>query len=279
MLLLNAVMVAEAEEDEMRKFIRRNLPLIVTVSAVSILAVSFMIAQSNRSQKKSGQVPLLVKQATYSLGMFPAELECTPPRMTGTNQLDGFSCVLHNNSGKTIVAATMSYAVITEKDGREGGAETPTYMTFESFVHRDLQMEHIHHSLDPGGEETFDVNEITRIEDADIKTVEVNLDYVEFGDSSTLGPNLKGSAIVGDIRSGASKYRDWLQRQFVANGKSVESVLPLLKREQGPPSDISLQNRWQKQGAMLYRDHALKISNLRGADELKKMLGDSAAHE
>ena len=254
----------------MLKISKKVTPLILSVivlSTLTILLLIFSYTAGRPLQASNSQIPIVINQLNKENGVVPVELSCGNAQLANPSEITGFSCSLKNNTAKTINSVTTTYNIITEKDGKEAG--TPSYVTMESTVHPDLVSEHLHQAIPPGGERSLEINETTKYDDAVIKRVEIYVDYVEFSDMSSLGPNKMGEKIVTSMRSGASIYRNWLVQQFYQNGDSPEKIISVLQNNQPLPTGIGLDDLYFKQGARVYRSHLLDIYNKQGEKELE----------
>jgi hypothetical protein len=202
--------------------------------------------------------------------VIPVELRCEDAEMSAPNALEKLSCVIKNNTNKYIAAAAVNISFLTERE--EKLSLDSSYLTIETFGHPDFREEHKDNLISPGGERSFQ-DLPTNYDNAVIKGVTVRIDYIEFADSATtLGPNRAGSRIISNIREGAEKYKNWLVQKYNESGKSINSIIKLLEKNQPIPAELEIQNGDQQQGVIFYRNYARKTFETKGANGLSKRL-------
>lgn len=247
--------------------------VIVTGLAVALLYVN-RDHYSTSQEQETVQIPVIANQLPAENGIIPVELFCEPTETKSLREVDGFGCRLRNNTGKAINAITVAHSVVTQKDGEYRGKEVSDkgYLTFESFIHPDLQRAHLHPAIAPGEERPVEVNETTLYEGATVKRIEVRIDYVEYVDSTNQGPNERGSQILASLRKGAELYKVWLVQKYLENDKSIDLIVRLLGDNNPLPLDANLDDMYLRQGAKIYRGHLLNIYNSVGDSELSRIL-------
>lgn len=239
------------------------------VSFLAIIAATTFKASPGANPTAQGteiQLPVVVYQMDAENGEMPVTLQCGAASVTTPDTLNGFFCTLINNTDKNIVAAIAAYTIEYEQRGR-------TYREVRShlaatFVHPDFSKDAKPVprgggiSIRPGGAFTF--------EDAVIKGVEVRVDYVEFSDGSSVGPNKKeGGEAVKALREGASRYKNWLVGKY--RRESIDTVIRSLQADP-PLAELGLTNEYLEQGANLYRKRLQKVERMRGQAEVQKYL-------
>lgn len=194
--------------------------------------------------------------------------------MPAPNKLDGLSCVIKNNTTRNIAAATLAVSITVEKDGSET-ADTG-YLTVETFLHPDFHEEHRNNLIRPGAE--YPVRDApVSYDDAVVKGVMLRIDYVEFEDRTSSGPNTAGSRIISEMRAGAAKYKSWLRGKFDRGGGSAEAVVSAIESQSLPEDEIGITSGHQSEGAVLYRNYARRAYKAKGVDGLLKHFKQSAA--
>jgi hypothetical protein len=214
------------------------------------------------------KVPATVIRQLESEGLVaPVELLRPAARLSAQNQLEEYSCIVKNNTGKAIVAFSLAWNIITEVAGIESSIRE--LEVIDSFIHPDFQESHKSSAVAPGAEDLVDAGPTYFGSNTSVKRVGVSIDYVEFEDGTSLGPNLNGSSSrqIAMAREGASKYKEWL----VKTGKSPEVVLRQLQSE-SIPDDLNLTNPQMKQGAYAYRARMLKLYKTEGLAAIQKIL-------
>src|SRR5438132_5560189 len=183
--------------------------------------------EAKATNQQPGVISVVVRQLDPENGVIPVELQCAAAQLSAPNALDRVPCILRNNTRKPITAATIAVAVTINTNGNISSSSS--FLTIETLVHADIQRDHPNNLIPPGGQtpaepvsETYD--------NAVIEKVEMSVDYVEFADNATMGPDNGGSRIIADIRKGAAKYKNWLAQKYERSGMSLPAVTPLLER-------------------------------------------------
>lgn len=215
------------------------------------------------------QLPVIAKQLPAENGVIPVELQCGKAQLTAPSELKTFSCVVKNNTNKNIIALSAAYTVIFENNGKE--YPDTGFLTIETFIHPDFYKAHIHKAIPPGGERVLQPAGPTDYEANVIKGVKLEIDYVEFEDKTTLGPNENGSRIITGIREGAAKYKEWLVQKYIENGRSISAVVSLLQASD-VPNEFGFKDTNHRQGVKIYRNHIRDVYKAHGAAELEKYL-------
>lgn len=247
---------------------RVGLALLLMAFLAVIAATTFKasLGANSTAQGTEIQLPVVVYQMDAENGEMPVTLQCGAANVTTPDTLNGFSCTLINNTDKNIVAATAAYTIEYEQQGRTY-REVRTHLAATS-VHPDFFKDAKpvprggELSIRPGGSFTF--------EGAVIKGVEVRIDYVEFSDGSSVGPNKKeGAEAVKALREGASRYKNWLVGKYRRG--SIDTAIQSLQSDP-PLAELGLTNEYLEQGANLYRKRLQKIERMRGRAEVQKYL-------
>ena len=219
------------------------------------------------TQQVTQNLPIIVKQLEATDGVIPVELKCAPASLTAPDTLETFSCVLKNNTRKSITAASVAYSMVIWSNGKE--SRDTTSQIIETLVEESV--------YEPdraiGSGATFDVRAggPTRYDGSAIQKMEMEIDYVEFEDGTTLGFNQKAAKAIAQIREGAAACRAWLIKAYSQSGKSVQTLVPLLEREHLLPESL-LTGSYQRAGAENYRRRLLNLYKARGAGEVSKRL-------
>ncbi|HKQ99329.1 MAG TPA: hypothetical protein VJT09_01575 [Pyrinomonadaceae bacterium] len=247
--------------------------LAILVSAIAI-STAALKAPGKRPARQIGDLylPITAHQLPPENGVVPVELKCEKAELSTPNTIKKLSCVIKNNATKYIAAVTLNIFVTLEKEGKT--STDSSFLTIDTFVHPDFRGEHENNLIPPKGERPFQ-DLPTTYDGAVIKGLAVSVDYVEFKDNSTAGPNRSGSRIIIDIREGAAKYKRWLVQKYHQGGKSINAILPLLEKDQPIPYESGIQNGDQQQGAIFYRNYARKTYQAKGAGGLTKHLEHS----
>jgi hypothetical protein len=228
------------------------------------LAEGFSTAQERTS------VPLTAKQLDAVSGIVPVYLNCEGTVLILPDTLEGIPCTIKNNSGKRIRALVLGESVTVVNNGTT--ATELGYVTIDNFIHPDFHTEGIAQSAEPqfpsASAETYS---------GTITQVQVHIDFVEFNDGETLGPNKTGERILAGMRDGAAKYKSWLEKQYEINGRSSATLARLI--EDGTPTgaDLGVGSPSQEQGAMIYQKWLRKTYQAKGVKEIMKCLNNSSS--
>jgi len=246
---------------------------ILTITCIVILFLGFRAFTEESAVTQSAQglqtMSVVPTQLPSDHGYIPVELRCGLATLRSSNIIEGFSCVLHNNSDKRIRAADVRYSIAIDQLGT---SNTVTYdSTFETSLHPDF-FGMI--KLIGSGEESGNMGPPGPIsyESGSINRIEIAVDYVEFEDGSFTGPDRQGSKIIKDMREGARKYGAWLKTQYKLKGRSVESIVPLFETEQILPNDIDLSTPDQESGAKQYQGQLRKLFRTKGKSEIARIV-------
>jgi hypothetical protein len=98
----------------------------------------------------------------------------------------------------------------------------------------------------------------------------VSIDYVEFDDHTTLGPNKHTSATINANREGAAKYKAWIRSEYQKHDRNVSAILPLLDEKTLPPS-LGLTGT-ARGGANMWRVHLKEHYQAHGKEGLEEVL-------
>lgn len=253
---------------------RISARLAFALLALILAAAAIVMATLNtrRSQKLEQnialEIPVTIKQLPLENGVVPVEMKCQNARLAAANSLEAVPCVIRNNTNKNIRALATAFITVVEFNGKE--SPDIGFLTLETFLHPDFDRVHMHKPTPPGGERALEPIG-TSYDNGLIKRVEFKMDYVEFEDNTTLGPNENGSRIIGLSRDGAVKYKEWLIKKYTESGKSVEAIASLLQ-SRDLPSELGLEDINQRLGAKQYRNHLRDMSMTHGAERLEEYL-------
>lgn len=259
-------------------FSSKNLKIYLRICVLFVIAACLWLfsgkADSRIDPNSSGQVEsqmaVKIVQMQQDNGIIPVELKCDDVKLPTPNALNELTCTLKNNTQRHISAGAVYTSLILERDGK--AALISSYDTFDTFVHQDFREDHKNNLIAPGKEYRLTELPVSYSDDVVIKEVSVQVDYVEFADNSTLGVNRGGARVIGNLRGGAAKYKNWLAQEYKQKGMSLDALLPLLDGSQPLPTDIELQNPEQERGAIIYRKFALRTYKEKGAEGLIKHL-------
>lgn len=222
--------------------------------------------RSYETQNAGLEVPVLVSQLAVENGVIPVELRCDKARLTAPDTLERVPCVVKNNTNKNIRALATQFTVVVDYTGKE--SPDTGFLTLETSLHPDLNKAHMHKLIMAGQEQALEPSPAT-YDRGVIKRVELKMDYVEFDDNSTLGPDKNGSKLIALGRQGAAKYKEWLVQKYTDSGKSIDAIASLINAKD-MPGELDFKDINQSMGARQYRAHLREIYATNGAAELKK---------
>jgi hypothetical protein len=175
---------------------------------------------------------------------------------------------LLNNTDKDIIAASVIYSIVIDQNGTESKA---TYAsTIDTIPHPDFAptSRPIRPGTESGG---VGPPGPTSYQGAIIKGVEISVDYVEFADGSRLGPDQQGSRIIGDMRRGADRYKNWLREEYGKSGQQPDAITQMLN-SRALPSELKFASADEEQGARAYRNRLRRLSESKGEAEVRTLL-------
>ena len=254
-------------------FNSQNLKTVLRLCILSVLTISlwyFSGKASTQNHAQAGvQIPISTVQLSPTNGTVAVELKCANAELSAPNKIEEFPCEVINNTNKRISAVAVTYTITLVKDGVTT-AHTEA-LTLDTFIHPDLREERKDNLIPPRGERPFRPLP-TSFDDAVVKAISMRVDYVEFEDNSSLGPNRAGSRIITGIRGGAAKYRNWLVEKYIVSGKSINVITSLIQDDEIPESELGIENDDQRQGAIIYRNYLRRSYESKGVDGLAEFL-------
>ncbi len=241
----------------------------LAVVTATILGITALTASNQTvNPAYTSQITPVVKSLRSANGAVVADLRCGEVFLTTAGRVENLSCTLKNNTDKTILAANVEYLITLESGGKKF-TDTRVY-TFDAYFHPDFY--EVNKAILPGGERIVESHGPMSYEDSTVKEIEVEVDYVEFEDKTSLGDSEKAAQTIADIRSGAAKYKAWLSRKYTEHGKSAEALAHLLTQNRPGPGELVVAGQYEEQGARVYRIRLRKIAETQGASEIHKYL-------
>lgn len=240
------------------------------VGLVAVASAALIAYKSPTAAQQDRRITVDVTQLPLESGTFPVEMRCEEARSSALNKLDGFTCLAINNTKKKITALAVVYSVIIDNAGE---AERETNLLTNDFaIHPDvteakrqkLFAQGESRRIGPPGPITFDSGVVSG--------VELHIDYVEFEDKTSAGPNIHGSKTIGLRREGAAKYKAWLVKQYRRGGMDDQALAALLDAP-GLPQELNFGSDPDSgEGAKFYRSVMSSVYASRGVAELKRIL-------
>jgi hypothetical protein len=253
----------------------------LTVLSASLWQLSGRANYVRTQNSSTPQNPILITTAQLPSadGVVPIELQCQTEDYPKPTKGKALRCVLKNNTSNPISAVSLTYSMEFEGNGQkstDGGS-----VTMDALIHHDFRDSNFSKFILPGAERAIVSRRLIEEPMSDIKIV-VGIDYVEFDNGMTLGPDSNGSRLVNQIREGAAKYKEWLKGNYLARGKSMAAVKSLLEQTTSVATDLGIDGELEV-GAEAYRRNAREVIKFRGGpSEVEKHLvadGSSRNHD
>lgn len=266
----------------MRFRITLAVATLLMAGAVAIESAAFRLGQNNDSkqnrhssisdakQTDALRLRVITNQLAVENGKIPVELKCEDAELSTPSVLVKLSCILINKTYKPIQAGALYTSINIEKERLI--SVSSNYTTFDTFLHQDFREQHKNNLFRPGQEYPYDILPVSYDSDVVIKGVVVGIDYIEFDDGTSAGPNRAGSQMISDTREGASKYKKWLAQRYDQAGQSLDAVIPLLDANQPLPEELRFQTSPEESGARMYRNFARRTFKKEGAAGLLRQL-------
>jgi hypothetical protein len=237
-----------------------------------LIVLSVGLWLSVRSSKTQGggtlSLPVTIRKQEGQSSL--VELRCENAELSAPNAIKKLTCILKNNSNRSVIAGTVSLWVSVVQRGNT--EVVSNYDSFDTFLHADFHKDHQTNAIPPGGEYRLDQLSADYGEGV-VTQISEGIDYIEFANGPPIGPDSRGSQLVSDMRKGAVKYKAWLVQEYRRNKMSADSVLEVLNNSSALPPDKELQNAdTQKQGANMLRKYFLRVYASEGAPGLVKRM-------
>ena len=239
--------------------------LLLLLGVATVGSTALQRGTSDRNQV-GVQLPITIKQLQPENNS-NVELLCGTASVTPPNILNGFECTLKNNTQKSITAANIIYSTVLDENGLE--TKDSRNQILLTYFHPDFYEKE--KNIMPGGSNSLRPAGVFTYHNAVIKGIEVYIDYVEFEDSTSMGPDVEGSKLIKDFRAGAVKYKSWLAKE--SKQKSIDTLIQTTQSdEELQKPEIGLNNITQKEGARRYAIALRKLYKQRGPTEVQKYL-------
>lgn len=243
--------------------------IIIAIFGLSIVT-GLSVVTLNSQRKEKDEAKIVIQQLEIKNGIIPVEIKNPQAVFKSLSAVENISFVVKNNTNKNIRALCLAYSIQLEKDKIE--SKDTFFHTVETFVHKDISETQNLKPIVPGQETIIEDNGETVYEGGSIiKGIEAKIDYVEFEDGTTLGPNEKGETLISQIRDGASKYKNWLVRQDIENNKSMSVIISLIQKDD-IPTELGLTSPRQNTGAKIYRRYLRQVYETRSIAGLEEVL-------
>lgn len=253
----------------MLKFLMKAAAFLL-VGLVAVASAALVAYKRPTTPPQERLIPVNVTQLPLENGVFPVEMRCEEARSSALNKLDGFTCLVINNTRKKISALAIIYSVVVD-DGPETERET-NLLTSDFAIHLDVSEAKQQKLFSPGESRRVGTPGPVAFESGGVSGVELHLDYVEFEDKTSIGPNMQGSKMIGSMREGAAKYKAWLVQQYKRSGMDEQAIVSLLDATDLPKELNFTGDADLSEGARLYRRVLHSIYTSKGAAELRHYL-------
>lgn len=241
----------------------------VRLFLLCLLLTGFWLLPRTPSQSKQVQtkasIPVAITQLPSDNGQPPLEVLSLPVEVSGEGSFV-FSCTLKNNTAKSINGVHLTYSVSFENN--DGSIVKDAHsLTIVSLIHPDF-LETYKPIL--SGEQTTISSARFSFGNTTPRSIDIGVDYVEFEDGASLGPNLEGSQIIAQMREGAAIYKGWLRQQYILKGRSATQLLSLIQPDNTDMPSGFVGNANRLQGAKAYKTLMRRLVDRKGEAEIKK---------
>lgn len=243
---------------------------IILISVISILLIPESKAQRNQDFVQT-EIPTYVEQLKVSRGKIPVTLKCDDAELESSYKLEKLNCYATNNTDKSIMSLVMTYRLSMERDGKPESFSNA--VTIEILLEPSLYEINKKYFIFPGSNNPINVLPTAFEESVVIKEVNVQIDYVEFDDYSTINENGEGADLVKEFRVGFAKYKDWFAEEF-KNSEQSETKLKQLFQDVKLAKEKNLVDINSKQftGANIFQKFIRRIYTTEGVMGVKKVL-------
>lgn len=233
------------------------------------------LASQNSRPEVQDVIAITTIQLPSSQGVVPVALKCQTVDYPKPREAKSLRCVVTNNTATSITAVSLAYSITYQANDQESTDDG--FMTLDALVHPDFHDSNFSKFIHPGADCV--IQRGGPIEgNLLVKGIKVNIDYVEFENGTSLGPNSRGSIVIAQFREGATQYKRWLLKQYVNRNRSITAIAPLLQDTSSPGAELKLDDGMEMLGAEEYRRNARDILSTRGgAAELQRQLANNSA--
>jgi hypothetical protein len=206
-------------------------------------------------------------------GVIPVEIHSPDIRLTSVSDVNGVSFIVRNNSEKEVRAFCLAYTFRVVQNAQV--ARASFYQTAETFLHPDMaRSSDLLKPIETGAEKVItDPSRVSFGADSIVIGVDIWLDYVEFEDGSKLGINHNGETMITGRRKGADRYASWLRDQY--RTRPVTGALKSIIQLKDLPVGFESSSSYEKQGALMYRNHLRRIAEKEGDAGLAEFVSRS----
>lgn len=215
-----------------------------------------------RPAQDGGRLPVQVQQLSAHVAG-NVLLRCENAHLSTPNEVADLVCYIRNNTSKQISAGALRISLTLDNQTNRHSS----LLVFDTFVHPDYRAEHPNNLIGPGTEKQF-ADAVTTV-DRPITGVSAMIDFIEFSDGTSLGPDGGSSRQLNAQRAGARKYKEWLAAKYDAD-RSADSLLRLISQGDSLPPDLPVIDPNERQGAKIFENHLRRLFQEKGAEGLTK---------
>jgi hypothetical protein len=210
-------------------------------------------------------------QLTQIDGKIPVEIVNarieTTPQKNGpylTKLVPAVSFSVRNNTNKPMNSVVISTKTSYVTTG--GGSGSNRLFSFiDLALHPDIQDAEGVTPIAPGGDKVFLPEPFEASSWMSSITITLHIDFADFADGTSVGPNQHGTFWIIDARKGAAKYAKWLKENH--KDKSIEEVESLVMSLR-PPAEIGFEGG-EEQGAIMFMSSMRDAIRMKGVDVTK----------
>ncbi|HMO81009.1 MAG TPA: hypothetical protein PKD24_09470 [Pyrinomonadaceae bacterium] len=230
----------------------------IVVLFIGVSDGSYRRSESTTNERDHVEPVINVKQLEDGEGSIPVEIISPEVQFATASKITRISFGVRNNSDKEVRSFCLAYAVNVETKGKRN--RDTFYYTIETLVHPHIRKSSgAFAPISTGISRTVSDDSLLGFDgESKILSLDVWLDFVEFEDGASYGPNIRGERLISGIRGGANNYVFWLKNQYVMNPTIVESFASLLFLDDFPDS-VNTSSSQERYGASIYRNQLRRI--------------------
>ncbi|MFV0387322.1 MAG: hypothetical protein ACK5NT_01095 [Pyrinomonadaceae bacterium] len=240
------------------------------VSLSTLLAVAFATPEGNidASENIQDEIPIRITNLKDENGNTPIEIQCNGIQVPKQDNILRTDCRIRNRSSKKLLAIGINYTVVSRSSSGEESGYTRLLAVIPE-VDSDFSRSKLQRTFNdiPISFPSTELNPNSTIVRVEIEPVHAELkgEVIE-----KIGSNAESESMISDFKKGANVYRKYLKATYNKNGKSLDSITPLLEDD---VSNIGGQfNFYQKAGARKYQKNFKSFYKKYGAQEAEKLL-------
>jgi hypothetical protein len=234
--------------------------------AVTLVGITLLNSKASVSSQALKQPQVNIIQLPTGNGVIPVAITEGNILVDQDTNVQELHFVVKNNTATNILAIAIGVSkTYQDKEGKEftwGGVAMRDYV-----MHPDFNSLHGIKPFTPKAEHPFD-DPIEFVGESVCKQITIGVEYVELENGTALGKNEGASQFISERRSGAAKYKSWLDEKYLEKGRSLEALLALIKY-QGIPAELNLSES-EMSGATLFKSHIVDTATEHGITHIEK---------